>query len=171
MSNVQVQLFDEFAALVSAEWLRDVASVTLSLEADAADEPLSLVIADDASVIDLNARFRGLDESTDVLSFSYDHAGRYYGVETPAHLDDTEADFVLPPDQSRGIGEVVISYPQAARQASAAGRQVETELASLVAHGIFHLLGYDHEEDDEAEEMRMMEERALQLFRHKRLTP
>ena len=57
----------------------------------------------------------------------------------------------MPPGEAEGLGEVIISYPQAERQAQAAGHSVVRELAHLLAHGILHLLGYDHlKVEDEA---------------------
>jgi probable rRNA maturation factor len=72
----------------------------------------------------LNLRFRGLDKTTDVLSFP--------GDETPA---------------GRHLGDVVISLPQARRQAESAGHSLDRELRILLLHGALHCLGYDHESD------------------------
>ena len=89
---------------------------------------LTIVLAGDTTVRRLNRTFRGKDKTTDVLSFPSD------GEELP--------------DGTRPLGEIVISVPQAARQARAAGHSVGRELRILLLHGYLHLLGYDHEVDD-----------------------
>ena len=53
-------------------------------------------------------------------------------------------DFVSPPSADKYLGDVVIAYPQAKEQSSAAGHPLEAELTLLVVHGVLHLLGYDH---------------------------
>jgi probable rRNA maturation factor len=89
---------------------------------------VSVVLAGDTTVRRLNRDFRGKDRITDVLSF-------------PA------GDLELP-DGTRPLGEIVISVPQAARQAAARLHSLSRELRLLVIHGYLHLLGYDHEVDD-----------------------
>jgi probable rRNA maturation factor len=120
---------------------------------------LSVFVTDDETVRDLNRDYRGYDQPTDVLSFGLSELAK------PA-TDDQEpepAEFVLPPDSDRQLGEVVISYPTGERQAVEHGRPVDMELAHLLIHGILHLLGYDHYEPEEEREMRSKEERLLAL--------
>ena len=62
------------------------------------------------------------------------------------------------PDSAADLGEVVISYPQAVRQAREAGHPVKRELATLLAHGLLHLLGYDHEDPEDEAEMTARQE-------------
>ena len=156
--RVSVQVFAEFQELVSDRWLECVADVTLSVESDGEPDRtdsklLEVVVADDDTVKDLNRRYRGLDESTDVLSFSYDHPGEYYGTDESPSEPSEASGFVMPPGTGPGLGEVVISYPQAARQAESSGRTTRHEVAHLLAHGILHLLGYDHRDADEESAM------------------
>ena len=125
------------------------------------DAGVSIVIAGDDDVRELNARYRGLDETTDVLSFAYNHRGQYYGKrKEPSHLPSTN-EFILPPGEDTSLGEVIISFPQARRQASQAGHPIETELAVLVTHGILHLLGYDHESPLDQLEMERVQTKVL----------
>ncbi len=79
---------------------------------------------------------------TDVLSFS-----QREGEE-----------FIAAPEGAPPLGEVIIALPQAARQASDAGRSMEEEVTRLLVHGILHLLGYDHAEVEEERRMRAREE-------------
>ena len=65
--------------------------------------------------------------------------------------------FVLPPSESEDLGEVIVSLPQTRRQAVDNERSVDEELALLLAHGVLHLLGHDHEEPTEEEAMKRIE--------------
>ena len=118
---------------------------------------VSIVITDDATVQALNREYRGLNEPTDVLSFGLG------GLAKPQDGSPAE-DFVVPDEMPLAIGEIVIAYPYAARQAAAAGRPVRDELALLVVHGVLHLLGHDHLEHDEGDAMRRREAAVLTEF-------
>jgi len=112
------------------------------------DFSISLHLVGDDTIRALNNEHRGLDAHTDVLSF-------------PLH-DPTGMRFVLPPNQPPNLGDVVVSYPRAVAQAQDFGHSIERELGYLVAHGVLHLLGYDHEAPDERRVMRRKEEEALE---------
>ena len=102
---------------------------------------VEVVITDDKTIRELNLHHRGLDETTDVLSFSMTTDGADY--------------FPLPPtsEQDHSIGEVVISGPQTVRQAAQNGRASQDEAAFLISHGILHLMGHDHEDAEERGKM------------------
>jgi len=119
--------------------LRERAGRALAALGHARSE-LSLTLTDDAGIAELNDAWRGKRGPTDVLAFSFlegDHAER----------------------RGRLLGDVVIGLPQAARQARAAHRALDRELADLAIHGILHLLGHDHEQAEEARAMRAEERR------------
>lgn len=161
-NRIDIAIQDPFKESVPRSWLRGVAAGAvkkLGLE-----EPcqLSLVITDDDTVRGLNRDYRGLDETTDVLSFSTTHEGHWQGEGTPA--EPTGADgFVYPDDEPRPIGEVIISYPQVVRQAK--DGDVRRELSLLVVHGILHLVGYDHAGSDEEAVMWAKQEEVLSGLR------
>ena len=160
--QVNVQVFDEYLALASPDWLRKVAEKALALEASEAPLEMDLAVVDDDAVKTLNKQYRGLDENTDVLSFSFLHPGRYYGLDKPpGESAKEEVSFTSPPGKEAGLGEVIISYPQARRQAVDSGHSVEQELALLVAHGVLHLLGYEHVEPVEEAAMKEKEARIM----------
>ena len=77
-SNLSVQVFEEQSDSVNGRWIGGVAASALSALGKSVGG-LSVVITDDATVAELNKTHRGLDETTDVLSFSYAHSGKYYG--------------------------------------------------------------------------------------------
>jgi probable rRNA maturation factor len=112
------------------------------------DYVIALHLVGDESIRRLNATHRGQDIHTDVLSFPLDAA--------------RSADFVLPPNEPANLGDVVISYPRAAEQATEFGHSTDREVAYLVAHGVLHVLGYDHEAEPDKIRMRQREEEALQ---------
>ncbi len=161
--RIDVQLFDEFANVVSQSQVLEAVSSVLESESCEPHTHVSVVIADDEVVRELNREHRGLDENTDVLSFSFTHEGEYYGEEE-RDTRETDVDFVLPPteDDDTALGEIIISYPQTCRQAERDGHPAVRELTVLLVHGILHLLGYDHEEPDDEVVMKEAEARAMQ---------
>ena len=67
----------------------------------------------------------------------------------------------MPPGEPLPLGEVIVSYPQAQRQAEERGGRLEHELALLIVHGVLHLVGYDHLETHDTELMQSREQAAL----------
>lgn len=127
------------------------ARAVLDAEVDQAAE-MSIVVTDDETVRELNREFRGYDETTDVLSFGLS--------ERMKPAADGEEFFPFPdvPDDLLHLGEVVISYPTAERQAAEHGLPLLDELRHLLIHGALHLLGYDHAEPEEEAVMRAREQ-------------
>lgn len=102
---------------------------------------LNIVFVDDSEIHRLNKAYRHMDKPTDVLSFSYMDAPDY--------------------KTTRAIGEVYISIPTATRQAPDYGNTLVDELRKLIAHGILHVFGYDHELDADYKVMSAMEDKVL----------
>lgn len=114
-------------------------------------------ITDDESIREINREYRGIDRATDVLSFpAIDCTPDKTLGKTPKKLlrerDETGACF---------LGDIIISLPRAREQAKEYGHSLKREMAYLTAHSMFHLMGYDHMEDQDKERMRAMEEKAL----------
>ncbi len=126
--DILVSIDPAVGARIAADWLTGVARITLEMER-APSCQLSVVVTSDEQIRELNREFAGEDHATDVLSFS---------------LREGEA-FVAPDDTDR-LGEVIVSFETAERQADEAGCHVEDEVAHLLVHGVLHLLGYDHAE-------------------------
>ena len=130
---------------------------------------VGLVVAEDDTLRRLNRDYRGVDEVTDVLAFCGTHPGRWLGDEPRPSDEEGEgesATFVMPPQGPLPLGEVVISYPQAQRQARQQGHSTEREMALLVVHGVLHLIGYDHAEPGDEAVMKAKEMEALgRVFR------
>jgi len=141
---------EEFRGLVDGGWVKKIVQQVLKDEGVATPYEVSLVFTDSETVQQLNRDYRGVDEPTDVLAFC---------MLSQKEVDDS---FALPPDEITRLGEVIISYPQAIEEASEQGHSPERELALLIIHGILHLLGYDHEEPEEEDEMRKREKELLE---------
>jgi probable rRNA maturation factor len=122
------------AAAVAAE---------LALEARQPTE-LGVIFTDDAEIRALNAKWRGQDKATNVLSF-------------PAFPESRDS---IPPM----LGDIVLARGTIGREAALDDKPFDHHLVHLVTHGLLHLLGFDHETDEEAEEMEGAERRILALL-------
>ncbi|MEE8442297.1 MAG: rRNA maturation RNase YbeY [Dehalococcoidia bacterium] len=156
---VQVQVFPAFRRELSVPWLRRVAKQAL-LNGGRTPYGMSLAITDDETIRRLNREYRGLDETTDVLAFAFDHPGSFEGDGFPSDSADM-GPFITPPEEAGFAGEVVVSYPTCQRQAAALGHAANDEMALLIIHGVLHLLGYDHATPEEEEVMKAREQEAL----------
>jgi probable rRNA maturation factor len=144
--SISILIEAPFRGQLDRAALRRLAVHALRAEGVAPPAEVGLVVTDDETVRDLNRRYLGLGEPTDVLSFGHDPSGE---------------PFVTPPDGVRRLGEVILSYPTAERQAREAGHSVQDEAAHLVVHGLLHLLGYDHANPEDERRMRAREEELL----------
>jgi probable rRNA maturation factor len=146
--EINIDIKPPYRNRLAKKWLREVVDITLSIQKIDRPVELSLIITGDDEVHRLNRDYRGTDATTDVISFALSE-----------NTADTE--FVTPPDQISRLGEVIISYPQAARQAKENKQTIKAELAWLVVHGLLHLLGYDHQDDKSEAVMRKREDKIL----------
>ncbi len=121
-------------------------AVRVLREVGQSNSELSIAIVLDDEIAALNAEHRGKRSATDVLSFSL--------------LEGDHSDH-----RGKLLGDVVIGIETAARQARAAHRGLDEEVARLLIHGILHLLGWDHEESAEAKLMRAEERRLWRAIR------
>ncbi len=120
----------------------DATLAETGLKPPPADAELSILFTDDAQIQSLNAQWRDKDKATNVLSF-------------PAFaLNKTGP---LPPM----LGDIVLAAETVKREALLEGKTVAHHISHLVVHGLLHLIGYDHEVDEEAEEMEALERRIL----------
>ena len=138
-------VFDQRTRSRSPEegWLRSVVETALVAGKAPPACEVSLVIAGQRRVRELNRIYLDEDRPTDVLSFPMVPSG------------ETKDTFVSPPDGVSHLGEVIVSLPQAISQAEQHGHSAEREIAILIIHGVLHLLGHDH--DDPAKERKMRE--------------
>jgi len=118
----------------------------LALRQRSADSELTIRLVDEAEGRELNHTWRQKDYATNVLSF-------------PADVPDELLDIPL-------LGDLVICVPVVAREAAEQGKPQEAHWAHLVIHGCLHLLGYDHIDDAEADEMEALERQLLAELGH-----
>lgn len=107
---------------------------------------VSLMLTDDESIHEMNREYRGIDRPTDVLSFA---------------LEEGEEEEIFGGPEENLLGDIIISVETAVRQAEEYGHSVEREMSFLALHGMLHLLGYDHMEEEERQEMRAQEKAIL----------
>lgn len=130
-----IKITDEIKNLIE----KSVAAV-LKVENLHENVEVSVSFVGDEEIRDLNRDYRGVDKSTDVLSFP---------------MDD---EFII---VSRILGDVIINTRRVMEQAKELGHSNERELSYLTVHSILHLLGYDHMEDEDKREMREREKLAM----------
>ncbi len=144
MIELDVQLASEAADLPGEADLRHWCE--LALRQRSADSELTIRVVDEAEARELNHTWRHKDYATNVLSF-------------PADIPDGILDIPL-------LGDLVICAPVVAREAAEQGKLLTAHWAHLVIHGCLHLLGYDHIEEAEAQEMETLERELLAELGH-----
>ena len=107
---------------------------------------VSIAFTDDAHIKELNAQWRGKNAATNVLSFP----------GPPASGPNVAA-----PGAPALLGDIIVARETLCREAEAEGKTVDDHLSHLIVHGFLHLLGHDHEDDAQAEEMESLERRIL----------
>ena len=122
---------------------RAVNAAASCLDTTIADGAVDVVLSTDEEVADLNRQWRGKPKPTNVLSF-------------PA-----AAGMVLPPGEPKPLGEIILAAGVIAREAAEQDKPLEHHFTHLVVHGFLHIMGHDHENDDEAEQMESLEKEIL----------
>lgn len=126
------------------EKIEDIVEEVLDYEGYSDDYDISISFVDNKEIHELNKQFRGVDRATDVLSFPM--------------LSDEFEDVEY---EEMSLGDIVISLERALEQSIEYGHSFEREVCFLVCHSMFHLLGYDHDTEENTREMREKEEAVL----------
>lgn len=130
------------------ELLNKVINKTLEIEEINNEIEVCVSFVDNAEIKELNKNFRGKDKETDVLSFpQYD-----------------EQELIQGQSNIVALGDIVISLEKAKEQSIEYGHSFEREVAFLTAHSMYHLLGYDHDTEENTKVMRKKEETVLDLL-------
>lgn len=150
---MEIRLSRQPESLAISDVLESVIRTVLNKTAEIYDitpqTEVSILLTDNATIRSLNSQYRGKNMSTDVLSFALNEG------DEPSIIDG-------PPENL--LGDIIISLEKAAEQAEEYGHSQEREVAFLTLHGLLHLLGYDHETEDDKAEMRREEEYVLSLL-------
>ncbi|EHL17973.2 metalloprotein, YbeY/UPF0054family [Peptoanaerobacter stomatis] len=113
------------------------------------DNEISLTFTDNIGIRQINKDYRDIDKETDVLSFPmYD-------------IDELEEEKMSQDKHIKPLGDIVVSLEKAKEQAEEYGHSFEREVCYLVCHSMFHLMGYDHMEEEEKEIMREKEKKVM----------
>lgn len=134
--------------------LSDIIVYAMKTEHFTGDYEVSLSVVSADQIRELNANFRQIDRITDVLSFPMYEREELDEIEEKKEYEDYEVN----------IGDIVLCYNRAVEQAKEYGHSLKREICYLVTHSIFHLLGYDHMEEEEKQMMRTREEQVLSHF-------
>jgi len=140
---ISIEISPELRRAVKPKDLSRAAEAAL-LQQSAPDADLTLVLTDDEQIRALDRTYLGKDSPTDVLAF-------------PARETNPETG-------RRYLGDIIISVPRAEAQSKAAGHSLNEELSLLVVHGVLHLLGFDHDGEDERARMWAVQARILTLL-------
>ena len=132
---ITVLISDPFLEQLSPDILEQTARAVLDSHELETEQDLTIAVDDDARLQELNKAYLEIDAPTDVLSF-------------PSGGDEID-----PENGHPYLGDIILSFPRALEQSQAAGHTVVDEIQLLVVHGVLHLLGYDHAEPDQKEEM------------------
>jgi probable rRNA maturation factor len=124
---------------------RAIAAAAEAVDADVADAELAVMLTDDSGIRTLNNNWRGIDKPTNVLSFP----------STPSPVCHDA------PAAPRMLGDIAIAYETMRREAAEDGKPFDHHLSHLAVHGFLHLVGYDHENDADAEAMESLETKIL----------
>ncbi|MDJ0754677.1 MAG: rRNA maturation RNase YbeY [Ardenticatenaceae bacterium] len=138
---------DAIQELLDAELLdqlHQAAIATLVHQQVSQNAGLTILLTDDEALQTLNREFRGIDQPTDVLSF-------------PSELEI--------PEVGRYLGDIAISVPTAMKQAAGQKHPASQEFELLAVHGVLHLLGHDHAEEDEKARMWAAQDEILEKLR------
>ena len=131
----------ELDTLLDAQEVEHICSVALAAEGVEREVEISLSYVDEDEMHELNHEWRGIDRTTDVLSFECDSA-----------FDDD-----IPADETFELGDIILAPQVIARQAPGFGNSPADECRLMLVHGMLHLQGHDHETDTEAEAMEALE--------------
>ena len=124
---------------------RAIVTAAGSVDADIGGAELAIMLTDDSAIRTLNRDWRGIDKPTNVLSFP---------ARPPAAASKSG-------DAPRMLGDIAIAYETLRREADEEHKPFDHHLSHLAVHGFLHLIGYDHENDDDAEEMEALETEIL----------
>jgi probable rRNA maturation factor len=124
---------------------RAIATAAEMVDADVGEAELAIMLTDDAGIHTLNSNWRGIAKPTNVLSF-------------PALQPSASGG---PDDAPRMLGDIAIAFETTRKEADDEQKPFDHHLSHLAIHGFLHLIGYDHEKDDEAEAMETLETEIL----------
>lgn len=150
--SLEVEFTQEISSPVEEEMLSLLQTVlTTAAELEQVEGEVAVTLVDNERIRELNRDFRGIDNPTDVLSFAMNESGE---EEPDIYFEEED-------EAPNMLGDIIISVPRAREQAEEYGHTLQRELGFLVVHGFLHLLGYDHQNEEEEKEMFARQEEIL----------
>lgn len=146
------------------ELINSVILAALDAEECPYEAEVNVILTNNEEIHEINKEYRSIDRPTDVLSFPL------IDYETPAdfeRVEDYAEDYFNLETGELMLGDIIISIDKLYEQAQNYGHSIERELAFLVAHSMFHLMGYDHMNE---EERMIMEQKQSELLNHMGIT-
>lgn len=144
---IKLEINQKVGKKLNKKWLSKIIKSTLKM-VDVKQAEISIAFVGEKKIKELNRRYRRKNKITDVLSFTYQIQNTKYKIPL--------------------VGEIIICYPQAVRQARERGHGAKEEIKTLLVHGLLHLCGHEHEKGaKEAEKMRRMEKIVLEKIKNK----
>lgn len=142
-TNTGPTAFDDFESAY-----RDLAVAIFKYLKITSDYIIEVNLVGDEEIHAINKAYRGKDAPTDVISFAF--------------LDNIDSEIAIKGDVPRLLGEIMISYETAKRQAENFGHSLQREMKFLFTHGILHLLGYNHETEEQERIMFALQDQILE---------
>lgn len=139
---IDIEIVKAFEGKIKRQRITSAVQATLNYLSIAPTASLSILITTDQQIQELNQKYRGIDQPTDVLAFPAGHTN--------------------PEDGTMYLGDIILSYPRAEVQAAERGHQTAEEIQLLVIHGVLHLLHFDHADAAEKQEMWHVKSQILQ---------
>lgn len=149
MEDYIINLTDETVDDLTIDDIDNICKITFN-KLDVCNPILNILIVDNNKIQEINREYRGKDNVTDVISFAFED---YKDIEY---------------DNFRFLGEIYISLQKARKQAEEYGHSERREICYLTVHGLLHLLGYDHMNEEDKKVMRSLEEEILNEYDVKR---
>ncbi|GAA0341145.1 rRNA maturation RNase YbeY [Bacillus carboniphilus] len=154
--NLEIDFLDETNSVQEDDekLVRELLVLGLKAEDIQDDCEISVTFVSNEKIQEINKEYRGKDQPTDVISFA---------------LEEGDEDIpIMGAPETRVLGDIIISVDKAKEQAEEYGHSYQRELGFLAVHGLLHLLGYDHEEEEEEKEMFSKQESILESYGLKR---
>ena len=155
--EINILIDKEFKSQVKSTWLKSIIRQIQNAEKVSVKSEVGLVITGNEKIQELNLKYLEEARPTDVLSFPMNE-----------HFSAAPA-FINVPDGKTHLGDIMISYPTAARQAAEHNHPVSREITILLIHGMLHLLGYDHDIPKRKQVMQNRESAILKSIEEQRL--
>ncbi len=151
---LEIDMIDETSEISTEKWteIKELLLFAAKSESVVEKAELSVTFVDNEKIKEINRDYRNKDQATDVISFAMEEIG------------EGEIEIIYDDEAPRVLGDIIISVPKAMEQAEEYGHSFKRELGFLALHGFLHLLGYDHETEEQEKEMFQKQKEILDAY-------